>query len=265
MTLGILTHSFNESLLLQKWVDHHSKIADSGIVIDHGTTDDSIKDLRLPDNWEVIKSNMVDFQCHRLDQEVLEIEQYAKAVYKQDWTVTLCTTEFIFTPDFKNTIEQVHQQVPDARALGMRSVCLVDPVENNSMNLLDHSWGYVDYENDAKGNRVEGCRRWRFIHNTDNPVYEVGRHGVGVPYVQVPELLLLYCQLAPYPLCRDRKLAVQTRIPQWDKDHKYGFQHLITEEGLTELHSSQSALSFDLNTFPLYKQYAEWWKANGGL
>jgi len=96
-------------------------------------------------------------------------------------------------------------------------------------------------------------------------MYELGRHGCFLPYAHVPELLLLYCQLAPYPLCRERKLQVQTRIPNSDKQARLGFQHIITEEELTELHKNQSELSFDLNTFPLYNQYATWWKDNGGM
>lgn len=256
MKLGLVTHIFNEELLLPVFINWHKSLFDCVIVIDHECTDNSLNIIReTAPEWEIIPTALKDFQAHANDSEVMEVESYMKAKYKPDWIVTLNVTELIFTPNFKGSLEEVIKQVPNAQAFGMRSACLVDPEPNNSMNPLDHTWGYLDFEDIPGGGRVEGARRWRFIHNQNHGHYELGRHNVFLPHALLPNFLILYMQLAPYPLCGNRKLQIKTRIPESDKRGGLGFQHQIDDQGLINLHKSELERSYNLMDKEVFAAY----------
>lgn len=256
MKIGLVSHYFNEELLLPQWIKWHLPMVDCTYLIDHQSTDESNNIIReLAPDWKIIPSRLDCFDAIANDREVSEVEHLMKDNEAPDWIITLNITETIFTPNLKDRLKLLSTQAPDIQAFGMRSFCMVDPAPNDSLDVLDHQYGYVDYE---RG--VNSARRWRFIHNWLWGNYELGRHGTVLRHTTCPELLIAYWQFAPYPKIRDRKLAVQTRIPQSDKDKGFGFQHLQTEESLTKVYELDVARSYDLNEFPLYKEYADYWR-----
>lgn len=260
MKLGLLTHFFNEELLLPEWIKWHKDLFDVVWLLDHQSTDRSDSIIKeLAPEWKIIPSKMTEFDASWLDREVSETEHQMKLEEKPDWIVTLNITEIIFTPNFRERLEAHHKLAPDIQAFGMRSFCLVDPEPNDSTNLLDHTNGYVDFENG-----VNGARRWRFIHNWLWGNYQLGRHGTALSHTTCPELLIAYWQLAPYPKCKQRKQQIASRMPIGGHDRNVGngFQHIRveTDAGFNSLYEEERARSFNLLDFPLYREYYEYWR-----
>lgn len=258
--IGCVTHFYNEELLLPGWINWHREMFDFCYLLDHSSTDRSaeiIKEL-APPNWKIIPSRLTDFDASANDREVSETENLMKDVDKPDWIITLNTTELIFTPLIRERIEAHSKLAPDIQAFGMRSVCLVDLEPNDSLDVLEHGTGYVDYEND-----VNAARRWRYIHNWLWGKYHLGRHATDLVNTTCPELLITYWQFAPFPNCKKRKQQINSRRSPHDLAVGNGVQHgnLADDEGFQRVYQEEAARSFNLLDFPLYKEYYDYWKS----
>lgn len=256
--LGLVTHFYNEELLLPEWIRWHKPLFDVVYCLDHQSTDRSVGIIKeLAPDWKIIPSRLVEFDAAGNDAEVSETEHLMKDVEAPDWIVTLNITEIIFTPNFRERIEAYSKLAPDIQAFGMRSFCLVDPEPNSSTSLLDHNFGYVDFE---RG--VNAARRWRFIHNWLWGNYHLGRHGTNLIHTTCPELLIAYWQFAPYPDCKQRKQQIDARRPESDKLGGRGVQHgaVATDQGFQHVYNLDVERSFNLFDFPLYKEYYDYWE-----
>lgn len=251
-----ICHYWDEQMMLPGFVKWHQQVGfDSFTFIDHGSSDlsNSVV-LDLAPDWKIIPSRLEWFDAGPLDHEVSEVEA-SLPTSPEDFKIVLNVTEWIWTPNFKEKLEQAWRQAPHLQAFGSRSASLVDPEINNSTDLLDRHWGYIDYENG-----VYGSRRWRYAHNQDYGHYHIGRHGVDLPFTHIPEWLLAHWAFAPYPMNRRRRLRIQEKMPESNKIQGLGVQHLQTDQSLTALYESERARSFNLLDFPLYKEYYEYWR-----
>ena len=243
LKIGLLTHSFNESLLLQQWVDWHQSQVDIGLIIDHHSTDNSIRGLKLPDRWEIHTSKLPNFEAEAVDREMENMELYLKEKYNLDFVLTLNVTEFLWSKDFREDLTQAAQDNPTIQAFGMLSYCIVDPEVNNSTDPLSHTHGFLS---DGTQQGII-CRHRRYIHNSPNPnIYTPGRHTVNLSSTDLQESYILHYTFAPYPLCRPRKLQIQSRIPDSDRHQSRGVQHFLSESSLTELYNKHLEYTTDL-------------------
>lgn len=253
MKLGVITHFFNEEMMLPYWLDHHKKYFDCAIGINHHSTDKSVdiwnEKTNGMDEWVGTDTNMPMFQAGALDVEVMQAESYMKQKFAPDFILVLNTTEFLFTPNLRDVLEDLQDDHPITQAFGMNSVVLVDP--DHARKFLQgpdwklHHHGYVD-------NKYE-TRRPRYIHSREHGHYETGRHNVYLPKIVIPEMLILWWGFAPWPACKYRKLQIQTRIPQSDKDARLGWEHIQTDESLTEMYRTHLAKSYNLMEDKVYE------------
>jgi len=103
----LITHFYNEEILLPYWIRHHASMFDHAILIDYRSTDSSrkiIEDL-APSTWRVVSTQAprftVEFEGHdrtaslfsasQCDSEVAEWE----LKYPNDWHIALTMTEFL--------------------------------------------------------------------------------------------------------------------------------------------------------------------------
>jgi hypothetical protein len=256
--IGLVSHIYNEELLLPTWLEWHKPLVDYMYLIDHSSTDRSVSIIKeLAPEAKIITSWVPDYDASGVDRQVSEVEHLMKEEVAPDWIISLNTSEFLFTPNLREKLECLSTLAPDIQAFGMRSVVLVDKEENNSLDLLDHNWGYVDFENG-----VNGSRRWRYIHNWLWGNYHLGRHGTALTHTHCPELLILYAQFMPFPLCKERKAQQGDRRSDHDKAVGNGHQHGVcsTDSGLMQMYNEEVARSFNLLDFPLYKEYYGVWR-----
>lgn len=247
MKLSVIMHFYNESLLIKDWIRHHEKIFDTGILINHASTDDSlmIATKLLPYGWSIVNTRLDNFDAYELDREVEEWERKLSG-----WKWVSNTTEFIFTPNFREKLAAWEQQYPTALAFGSKPVCLVDrqsePIETPIWKNRTH--GFINYDKHI-------IRRWRYIHKAEYGHYEIGRHGVYLPKVDIPEFLHLHTTLSPWPECKKRKLQIQTRIPESDKQKGWGKEHIMTGTQLEGYRNSLLSLSSNLLDDKLFNFY----------
>ena len=231
MNLTLISHFYNEEVLMPSWLEHHLPLFDRLILVDHQSTDSSrdvIKSL-APDAI-VIPSRLTEFDAWQNDLEIMEVE---KTYYKgPQITCVLNTTEFICAIDFAQTMNAhvINDHLADAWGVG--SIILVD-----KEGVPSGTWGFKDPGH---------IRRKRYFHCSDNGQYHLGRHGTNLPAQDVDDVHILYKAFSPWPDIRARKLQVQTRIPIANKQSGLGFEHLVTSEQLDQKYQEYLAMSGDL-------------------
>lgn len=231
MSLGLVSHFFSESLLLPFWIKHHRNLVDQAVLINHDSTDNSVEIIKelAPKSWRIVNTRLPDFNAALNDREVEFWETALTTKYK----VALNTTEFLWKKDLVQYLDSL-EVFKDFkyRAIGMRAFVLVDDKERDYIDLAEPLYkerhhGYKD---------IYGHRRWRFIHKETHGHYHTGRHGTNLPAAYDSDLFLLYYSLSPWPQCLERKLQIQTRIPESDKRMRLGFSHITTESELRKIY-----------------------------
>ena len=250
MNMTAISHIWNEGDLITHWLSHHGNLFDRIIFIDHSSTDSTGEDIWLAQTGEffsaeitVVPSRLSDFSASANDAEVMEVE---KKYYLGDQaTFVLNTTEFIWAIDFRQRMEAHFNRVGPDRALGVGSIIMVDKEPSETVDYpfwKDRTYGFVD--------TYPGVRRKRYFHNAPCGEYGLGRHVTHIPAEDIDDVHLLYLAFSPWPLVKNRKLAIQTRIPQADKDIGAGKEHILTPESLEQRYQDYLAQSYDLKDRP---------------
>ncbi|MFE5320729.1 glycosyltransferase family 2 protein [Paenibacillus sp. NPDC056579] len=235
----VFCHYYNEAYMLQWWLKHHYPLFDHGVMIDYGSTDNSNMLIRqLAPNWEIRRSRNPVFDIAACDQEVMEFEREFTG-----WKMVLNTTEFLCIQHKYAFLHQLNQQGQFIyRTTG---VTMADP------------WGvYSDPSPDAPlvKQRFHGIYRYenifrdRFIHQYPDGAYGPGRHQSFHPSESyIPGAYMLHFRFSPWneEMIR-RKLFIQTRIPQSDKDKGWGAQHFVDRPELERVYYETAAKAEDL-------------------
>ena len=249
ISLGGVTHFFNEELLLPYWLRHHKDVFDKLILIDYASTDDSvaiIMDFIYTHNldWLIQRSTYNQFHFTTNDPEVMLCETKLNT----DWKLALNTTEFVWDANFKETLERLsaNYERHNIPAFGMRSYVMVDnaeqPLDDRPLWLHRHH-GFWDGGNDWR-NVVPTVRRWRYVHNQPHGNYQTGRHGINLPHINCLGMSLLWSGYSPWEQCAGRKLQIQTRME--GEAPGMGWEHRVDMEGLRERYNEYLKISQDL-------------------
>ena len=108
----VITHFYNESYLLPFWLKYHYQLFDHGVLINHGSTDNSVEIIKkIAPNWEIIDSSIENFDPYLTDFEVQKIEEKTKG-----WKIALNITEFIWG-DLDQLITQAEKEKINAFSL----------------------------------------------------------------------------------------------------------------------------------------------------
>jgi hypothetical protein len=246
-SIGAILHIFNEEMILPFFIAHHVEIFDSVTVIDHHSTDLSwdIVETMAP-GWKIVSSCLPDFNAADTDAECMRWEE----TLTTDWKIVLTATEFIWNHDYVERLEELRKALPGNQAFGGRCIALVDRELNKPLReplWRNHTYG--SFVNKA----TEVSERWRFAHTASSGLYTPGRHSTRLTNYCSEELLLLHWRYAPYPQSIDRKLKIQTRIPQSDINQGMGTHHIKTAETLDQDYKLWLAESYDLLLDPKYK------------
>lgn len=243
MDLIVISHFYNEELLLPYWLKHHTKIFDFGILIDYDSTDRSVEIVReLAPHWELRRSNNKDFSATQCDMEVMHIErQFAGA-----WKIALNTTEFVIHPDVRGYANDFTYTEPDKVGFRLTGCVMVEsadgydtPLDESIPLMVQRHQGYV---------YPDGPRN-RIIHKAHDGAYLAGRHSTmledRITHTE-DEVYCLWYGFSPYPQVKQRKLQIQSRIPDEDKKRGFGVEHLVSETELESKWESNRLMSYDL-------------------
>ena len=123
----VFSHIKNEEDLLPQWLHHHKRMFDHGVIIDYGSTDNSINIIKeICPTWDIISPTENFGSCVNCIQSIEE--KY------NGWKIALNTTEFLFIDDLKKFIIEFEIKYPDLIGVRCRGCVLVDQNNNDSYN-----------------------------------------------------------------------------------------------------------------------------------
>lgn len=225
----VIMHFYNEEYLLPWWLKHHRKYFDHGILIDYDSTDNSVKICKdICPTWEIVKTRNANFDAIQLDAEIMEIERRVS-----DWRIVLNTTEFLI-----GDYEWLYK-TPESRFV-VKSYIMTDPIDYPEYN--------PSYDEDLWNKNYYGYfdntyRKGRLI-NKNPSSYSPGRHFTDY---NTDKLCILWYAFSPWnDRTKQRKLQIQTRIPESNYAAGMGYHHRTSLENLENNYKSHASNTKDL-------------------
>jgi hypothetical protein len=255
----VICHFFNEAYMLPWWLSHHVPQFDHGVMIDHGSTDESIEIIRkMAPHWRIVRSRLTAFDAFLTDFEVQMYEQELPG-----WKVALNVTEFLLSTLPLADIEHFLAENKRTGCAASGFICVdndpATPPSHEQPLLLQKHWGYDDNVLANEQARVQAGYsplpyRNRFYHCNPAGMYHPGRHRSFHPDIglRVSELMVLYCGYTPWNAhLIQRKLQIKAKVPQSDIDKGWGHHHFRSTADLEAEYQRALSLSSDLLEHPL--------------
>lgn len=252
----VICHFFNEAYMLPWWLKHHLPLFDHGIMINHGSTDDSLDIIRdLAPHWQLVNSRLTCFDAYLTDFEVMSYEQNLPG-----WKIALNITEFLMPA---LPLEKIELEVKRKNRMGCAAsgVIIVDhqpgiqPIKNISLPIQKH-WGIDDNEERNRQTRISRGQtlipyRNRFYHCEQVGMYIPGRHESFHPdsKFRVLELMIFNFGFAPWnDDFLKRKLQISAKLNPRDIQRGWGVQHNAKLADLQRAYELIRPHAIDLNT-----------------
>jgi hypothetical protein len=239
----VLTHFHNEEYLLPWWLEHHVRLFDHGVLIDHGSTDGSADICRqLAPHWKLVRSRLQDFDVYLTDFELMGYEEQLPG-----WKIALTVTEFLLPVRPLAEFERKLQRA--GRLGGAASGFLLADVEPGQLPRADVPLVLQKTHGIDENAPFDAAERERLFmgpapshnrayHRLPVGMYTPGRHTSFHPdnALRHPDLVVLHCALAPWneDFLR-RKLQIGPRVPAgnlacgWGVHHTQGREHLVAK------------------------------------
>ncbi|WP_206956047.1 glycosyltransferase family 2 protein [Trinickia acidisoli] len=229
----VISHFYNEAYLMPWWLKHHLPLFDYGILIDHGSTDESVDIIRtMAPHWRLVRSTLLTFDSLLTDFEVMTYERDVPG-----WKIVLNTTEFLMPACDLAAVEA--QTLGEGRkGLACSGVICVDEDPSTAPDparslLLQKHWGIDDNlileteDRLAIGLTFEPERN-RFYHCSPIGAYQPGRHHsyhVDSAHRYL-DLMVFYYNYAPWnDRVIARKLQIRARCSRDDLKRGWSAKH----------------------------------------
>ena len=216
----VITHIYNEEFLLPWWLKHHTQIFDHGIVIDYGSTDNSVEICKkYAPNWSVVNSRNLEFDAVLCDFEVMNYEYHITG-----FKIALTVTEFLIGS--KHTLDQFEKLSLGSYING----CMIPLVEMNDL----YPGEIPSYDLPLQAQKFHGSfnSSGRLYHRAPVALYGLGRHNAYVSNIHASlDLLILKYSFSPW--CKeliDRKLQIKDKRSKNDQIARNGIHHGYTLE-----------------------------------
>jgi hypothetical protein len=252
----VICHFFNEEYMLPWWLKHHTGLFDYGILIDHGSTDNSANICReLAPDWRLVRSRLTHFDAYMTDFEVMQYEQELPG-----WKIALNVTEFLMTSVPLEALEQqlVQQGRSGCAASGMLIVDdKPDVMPDPAVPLpLQQHFGVddntvVEIEQRHALALPTLPQRNRFYHRNQVGMYQPGRHQSFHPdsRTRIMNLMVFHYGYAPWnERALQRKIQIATKLKPEDISRGWGAQHTRGLEQLQQDYLKIKAGAFDLRS-----------------
>jgi len=216
----VITHFYNEEFLLPWWLEHHKKYFDFGVLIDYGSTDNSVQICKdICPHWQVLPSGNKTFDSNDLNTEIMFYETQLPG-----WRIALTTTEFLvgdINSLFVDTPTRLQWFIPGIRFTEWDPLRQLD----KSKPLWDQLRKGIHYKTDPIAHQ---CRS---LHNFNDLKYEPGRHFL--PHNTEDACVFHYAHCIVGSDMVKRRLQVQHKMSDNDKTKGLGSHHFCDSNGLT--------------------------------
>jgi hypothetical protein len=238
----VICHFFNEEYLLPWWLKHHLPLFDHGILIDHGSTDNSARICKeLAPGWRLVRSRLTEFDAYLNDFEVMEYERDIPG-----WKIALNVTEFLMTSAPLDAIEK-YLTLQGRTGCCASGMLIVDEQPNTEPNPdislpLQKHFGIDDNAVTDIARRTQlgiasTPMRNRFYHCNPVGMYYPGRHGSFHPdsKFRLANLMIFQYGYAPWnEHTLKRKMQIANKLPISDLNRGWGGHHLRGVEQLEQ-------------------------------
>jgi hypothetical protein len=255
----VLTHFYNEEYLLPWWLEHHLRLFDHGVLIDHGSTDASADICRrLAPHWRLVRSRLNDFDTYLTDFELMGYEEQLPG-----WKIALTVTEFLLPA---RPLAEFERKLERAGRLGGAATgfVLVDmdpgslPAEEKPLPLqkhhgIDENIPLTQQERERLGIGVVPGHN-RPYHRLPVGMYTPGRHASFHPDNRVlhPDLVVLHFAFAPWnEAFLRRKLQIGVRVPAENLARGWGHHHAQDRAYWDLKHRAMAGMGLDLRLHPV--------------
>jgi len=224
----IITHFYNEEYLLPRWLEHHKKYFNDGVLIDYGSTDRSVEICReICPTWQVFPSGYQYFDAEDCDREVMFYERQIPG-----WRIALTVTEFLMAKDPVSFMPEIGARmqwlIPGIRFTKWDPDGTLDP----NKPLWEQISTGVSYHTNIRAHSCRSLHNFNDINyrNADGGGVAAGRHFL---YPNTDDILIFHYAhaIVGEPMLK-RRLQIQTKISTHDRDAELGKHHFIDENGL---------------------------------
>lgn len=234
----LITHIYNEEYMLPFWLSHHKTMFDDLIVIDYKSTDRSLELCKQYwHNCRIIPSRNESFNAELCDKEVMDIESTIDGV-----KMVLNTTEFLLTETkVENLLPKGDERSYSVECISPYSSKMYEVKNNKELFQLFTSPDVVFHKD----------RMDRQLHNFKNGSYSVGRHSTSNKTEQTDKAYVIW--FGYFPMNEEllkRKLQIKTKIPESDKQKKFGWQHLAERDELLGTNNSKAETGVPVKDLP---------------
>jgi hypothetical protein len=249
----VITHFYNEAYMLPWWLAHHAPLFDHGVLINHGSTDESVAICKaMVPHWAVVDTFNPSFDALMVDFEVMHHERLHPG-----WKIALNVSEFLHCAD----LPALERDVAKAGFQGVRlhGVVMVDVEPERAPDpalplFAQKHHGFLERQFDHA--RVglpwyTKAMRNRLYHCATIGAYSVGRHQTQLPLVgEIQDgAYVLWYGFAPWnERFIQRKLAFAPKVSATDRQVGFGWQHLIGAEQMAQQHREMRPHAKDLRT-----------------
>jgi len=239
LPINLITHFYNEEYLLPFWIEWHRNLNFKKVIlIDYFSTDRSLEIIKqmAPKQWDVVQSRNENFSAAACDREVMDIERGLRG-----WEIALNATEFFMpTRRLYNRLGWFSTwfRGRGAYACPQAIVTGKDKEEYFPKNLsefaVNFKYGLILEKTSCE--ETIGRDKPRYLHNNSDGAYMLGRHQTKLKKFKVDNLAFVaWVGFYPWnPKTIQRKMQIKNRIPQTDIDRHYGYQHMWSQEKITE-------------------------------
>lgn len=256
MKLTIISHFYNEEFLLPYWLTHHAKMFDHGILVNYGSTDDSVKIIKsIAPKWEIRDSRNRNWDFLDADRELMDIESEIIG-----WKIILNTTEFLLHYNLRNYVNDFMEQKTGLVGVRTNGIVMVDRVEDRYKPLtkehliFQKKYGYLESDF-APITKANPLHRSRLLHFASNGKYSLGRHQSQHTSFIDKKLFLLWFGFSPFEQIKNRKLSFKSQMSERNIEMNAGLQHIWNEEQLENTFNKESRKCYNLiDNVPFYEE-----------
>ena len=256
----LISHFYNEEFLLPFWIKHHLPMFDHAVLIDYGSTDNSVDIIKeLAPDWEVRQSRNKYFVEPYIGNEVMEIEEEFEG-----WKIALNITEFLFHHDIRYYCNRLEEE--GRNGILTNGVIMVDTPEDRSVCdpdkplVLQKTNGYFEVDVKVKPSTtgMKSCSRSRLLHKHPNGAYSHGRHKNYWTKKVDWGLYLCWFGWAPFDYVKNRKLQIQHKVDEKQKLLKdWAAIYCIDEDRIEDMYNQEHVRSYNLLRDNRYRNYYE--------
>jgi nucleoside-diphosphate-sugar epimerase len=242
----MVSHFYNEQFLMPQFIQNHAPMFDEVILINQGSTDDSLKIIQsqAPPSWKVINSSLTMDQPFRADKVDMEVMAAENSLCADCWKISLTSTEFLVHRKLRSYLAEIHLE--QVRIMKFPDLWMVGSERSpyNASIALPFQRA-VFSTGTTLSNTYQPREFSRRIHRIPDLTYNIGRHFTSHDSEILPDLewiphgILLKYKHTPWPEIMARKLQIGKRIPPEHLANGWGVHHALDFEGLENERSKE--------------------------